>query len=827
MNYVVINLRWRRIVPFLSSFAVAVTMIALFGCGAAAPPTDLTPPTHSVTAVRMSTTVDQELLLQLENPNNEIVMALVSITPGIDDLVYRIDGMEIGIDGGVPLDAQEQAVLSVSNLLNDEYTVVIRTADTNGNMRGTYIAVTSQIDTTPLPDLGEVVLSADSTTFMTGAEITLRTTLRNIGAIDAKNSIIRYYQSPDSEVTVSDTEIARAELPILAADASGEAAVNIVAPTVAGVYYYATCADRADGEENDSNNCSAPVAMYVVHSAGDLSVAMSVGSTSVVRGGQITIRTMMRNNGDIPSGVFHLSYDTVPTSPGGGGGGRTLRALILPSIAAGDRSEDTYTFIGDVTGGVVIRACVLINNDADNVNNCDELRLTISNVPIPDLTIQDPPDANILSVVQGSEFMLSSAVRNSGSAALATTATLRYYLSADSRISPSDTEVGDEPAIISALASGATSMHAARLTAPDATGIYYYGACVELVLAVGPTLPPICARLRTVAVVVARPDIAFSTGLRTSASDLAVNARFTLTAVLENVGQIETSATTIKWYRSDNAIISPSDALVGTQSVAALAAGASRTHRLDLTTPAIGGNYYYGACVASVTDEAAIGNNCSSVVGISVPFVDFVVPEFTTNVSTIRLGLEIALNATVMNDGTSRSDRTTIRYYLSTNRVITSDDRELHSAAVAPLDAGSMYRHSTRVIVPYTHGTFYYGACVDQSPGEPNSFDNCSAAARVTVTNPLLGTWRGRNMVTVTIVFLPNGRHTSHFSPGGISRDFNCAIAYRFDRYTVSACQGSKPYRGDVEGTHTYSLSEDNNTIRTSAGPGGTTFTRQ
>ena len=96
---------------------------------------------------------------------------------------------------------------------------------------------------------------------------------------------------------------------------------------------------------------------------------------------------------------------------------------------------------------------------------------------------------------------------------------------------------------------------------------------------------------------------------------------FTLTATVRNASAADSPATTLRVYRSDDATITTSDMAEGSNmDIAALDAGASSPQTVvNLTAPAAG-TYYYGACVASVTDEADTDNNCS--VGVMLTVTD-------------------------------------------------------------------------------------------------------------------------------------------------------------------------------------------------------------
>ena len=103
----------------------------------------------------------------------------------------------------------------------------------------------------------------------------------------------------------------------------------------------------------------------------------------------------------------------------------------------------------------------------------------------PDLDVETPSvaDTDFIPVADGSfypgdRFTLRGTVTNVGGGDAESTP-LRYYRSADSTITSSDTEQGVTG--VSALAAGGTRDYYVFLTAPSEAGTYYYGACVDSV----------------------------------------------------------------------------------------------------------------------------------------------------------------------------------------------------------------------------------------------------------------------------------------------------------------------------------------------------------
>ena len=106
-----------------------------------------------------------------------------------------------------------------------------------------------------------------------------------------------------------------------------------------------------------------------------------------------------------------------------------------------------------------------------------------------------------------------------------------------------------------------------------------------------------------------------------SDNNVASGADFTLGATVRNQGSGSSAATTLRYYRSDDATIDATDTEVGTDAVRGLAAGRASAESISLNAPSDAGTYYYGACVDPVTGESDTGNNCSAAVSITVAAV--------------------------------------------------------------------------------------------------------------------------------------------------------------------------------------------------------------
>ena len=183
----------------------------------------------------------------------------------------------------------------------------------------------------------------------------------------------------------------------------------------------------------------------------------------------------------------------------------------------------------------------------------------------------------------------------------------------------------------------------------------------------------------------------------------APGASFTLSATVQNDGNGESAATTLRYYRSTDATITTSDTEVGTDAVAGLAASGSDRQSVELAAPSAPGTYHYGACVDAVAGESDTANNCSTSVQVTVrepdhPDLTAVSPSVSN--SSPAVGSQFTLSATVQNDGNGESAATTLRYYRSTDATITTSDTEVGTAAVAGLAASVSDSQSVELVAP-------------------------------------------------------------------------------------------------------------------------------
>ena len=75
-----------------------------------------------------------------------------------------------------------------------------------------------------------------------------------------------------------------------------------------------------------------------------------------------------------------------------------------------------------------------------------------------------------------------------------------------------------------------------------------------------------------------------------------------------------------------------------------------------------------------------------------------------------------------------------LRYYRSTNSIISTGDTLLGTDAVSALSPNGTSPENLPTTAPNTDGTYWVGACVDAVSGESPTNNQCSTSVEITVT---------------------------------------------------------------------------------------------
>ena len=150
----------------------------------------------------------------------------------------------------------------------------------------------------------------------------------------------------------------------------------------------------------------------------------------------------------------------------------------------------------------------------------------------------------------------------------------------------------------------------------------------------------------------------------------------------------------------------------------------------------LSGNQLTGCIPASLGDVAI---NYLAELGLSYCSGDQA-PDLVASVTSVGdagilyVGESFTINAVVHNQGTGPSASTTLRYYRSTDRTIsTSSDTLIGTDVVDPVPVSETRAESLSRTAPSRTGTYYYYVCVVPVAGESDILNNCSQAFPATV----------------------------------------------------------------------------------------------
>ena len=603
------------------------------------------------------------------------------------------------------------------------------------------------------PDLEMSAPSVTANSLVPRGSFTLSATVQNSGCAYSEETTVRYFRSSDAMIDTSDTEVGTDEVGQLAGtglvyDPEGsDQSIILNAPAAPGTYYYGACADAVARESDTTNNCSTSVAVTVLPSAGpDLVVSsISVDNATLGPGKTFSLSGTVTNAGGADAGATTLRYyrstdSTISTSD------TEMDTASINTLAAASSSDYSISLTAPSDKGTwYYGACVdAVAGEANETaqNNCSAaVEVVVDERPDLVMSASVP-----LEVSPQQWFYLSATVINEGEVDVTgRRLTARYYRSDDSTITTDDWNLsGAGISYGNELAAGSSRTGSQYLRAPSTPGTYYYGACINPVPNEWSTTNN-CSEAAELTVAV-YPDLRIgpfvAIGYRIP---LVPGGSFYLSARLENEGDGEAAATTVRFYHSTDDTITTSDTEVDTVALETLAAGDIVHKRVDnLTAPSTPGTYYYGACVDAVTDETDTTNNCTkaSTLVVPVPAPDLVAWVDSTSDSSRDPGETFTLTAMVWNQGALAAAASTLRYYRSTSPWILdpSSDTQVGTAAVGALASAAESEKTIDLTAPSIPDDYYYYACVDTVPDENITEDNCQnyLPVKVTVTAPNL-----------------------------------------------------------------------------------------
>ena len=217
---------------------------------------------------------------------------------------------------------------------------------------------------------------------------------------------------------------------------------------------------------------------------------------------------------------------------------------------------------------------------------------------------------------------------------------------------------------------------------------------------------------------------------------------FWIFASVKNQGTAPSTATTLRYYLSENDTLSIDDTEFQTYQLDAIADSAYGSGTIGVEAPAAHGTYYYIACVDAVPHETDTLNNCSPAAKIVVmgqgQGPDLVVERMTTAGvlatpissgsridGSVEAGRTFEIYVVVRNQGDTSAEGTAVSYFRNGAQV---DTVEIGSVP-ASWDVEARFTETA----PSTPGVYSYWACIQEVDREIDPNNNCSDTLTVEV----------------------------------------------------------------------------------------------
>jgi subtilase family serine protease len=576
------------------------------------------------------------------------------------------------------------------------------------------------------PDLDITALSVPAASGQ-GQSLIITDTTKNMGGGAAASSLTQFYLSADNSIDPSDTLLGTRNVPVLAAGAYsyGSTTVTIPEDTAGGTWYIVA---KADGEEivpetSEMNNTYA----RSIKIGSDLNIVSLSAPTTVSPGESIVVTDTTKNIGggiaDPSVTQFYLSINTTVDTSDTLLGSRSVPALSTGASSAGSTSVTIPE--GTAAGNWYIVAKA---DGEEMVTETSETNNTyawlIKTGPDLDITSMSTPT----TASPGQSIVITDTTRNMGGG-YAEPSLTQFYLSANSTIDTSDTLLGGRS--VPALTAGASSAGSTSVTIPEGTdaGNWYIVAKAdgeEVVLEIVETNN---TYTRTIGI---GPDLDI-TSLSTP-STASPGQSMVIADTTRNIGGGNAAASLTQVYLSSDSTIDSSDALMGSRSVPALAAGAYSYGSTTVTIPenTTGGNWYIVAKAdgQEVVAETSETNNTYSrliKIGSDLAVTSMSIP------TTAGAGQSIVITDTTKNIGGGVADSSVTQFYLSINTVVDTSDTLLGSRSVSALTAGASSAGSTTVMIPESTagGNWYIVAKADGEEVVPETSETNNTYARL------------------------------------------------------------------------------------------------
>jgi subtilisin family serine protease/subtilase family serine protease len=628
------------------------------------------------------------------------------------------------------------------------YKLTLRAIDSQGiaHPKDFYVTVAEDID------LVMADVSTIASSLPVNGTLVINSTASNQGsAAQTWGATTGLYLSTDAIITTADTQIGTVAEVALAAGASSTTTTTLPLPAgiAPGTYYLGAIADwdNTEIETNETNNALVGAAITVASDVDLVVTSVNTTATSLPLNGTASVTTTVSNLGAGAATAattvgIYLSTDAVITAADIPVGTASVAAL-----AAGASSTATTVVAlpaGIAPGTYYLGAIADIDNlqpELNEVNNA-LTGTTLDVLGDVDLVISNVSSAVTSIPAINGTISVNTTVTNQGNGFATTNSTAGIYLSTDAVITTADTPIGY--VTVGALVAGGSSTATTNVVLPSGMtpGTYYLGAIADFNNLQVESVETNNVLAGTAITLTGDADLVM-TGVSAAVTNLPVSGSTSVSTTIANQGNVATAVnTTVGIYISTDATITTADTLIGTTTVASLAAGASSTALTTVTLPSsvAAGIYYLGAIadqdnlqVESIETNNALTGATLTVVNNNV---DLLMTGVSTTAASLSLGSAASVSSTIKNQGVvATTSSTTVGIYLSTDAIITTADTLIGARVVTSLAAGASATATTTVTLPAgtAPGTYYLGAIADKDNVQIESVETNNALTGTTI----------------------------------------------------------------------------------------------
>ena len=574
-----------------------------------------------------------------------------------------------------------------------------------------------------------------------GTPLNMSCYINNQGNSASPSSSVGFYLSNDAILDAADqlltSQYGGQLYPTYPSQRYGTAAVpNGLAP---GTYYILFVADYQNqvAETNENNNVSA--LSFTVNPPGiDLVIQQEqLYPSNTVAGNAVQVSCTILNQGNVtsPSSTVGFYLSTNTTFDASDVLLTTTTGYALPAYQYSSRYVNPVIPVGTAPGSYYVLFVADPANAVAEVNETNNVRsLTLTIVaPTIDLT-----NSNVYlsptSVTAGGSTQANSYLYNQGNA-LASPATLGYYLSTNQTLDASDVLLTSNTGTVYG---GSYSSRYATLTIPvgTAVGSYYILFVADYLNQLAETNETNNVTATQLQVVTPVVDLLTSQPYL-SPSVSVPNGTINASCYIQNQGNSPASSSNVGYYLSTNTVFDASDVLLLNSPGGTLAGGQYLSRYNSLTVPAgtALGSYYvlFVADPTNIVVESNETNNVSSYpLQIVAPVVDLFTSQPYISPSVSAAGNSIGASCYIQNQGNSTASSSNVGYYLSTNTVFDASDVLLLNSPGTALAAGGYSPRYNNLLIPVgtAAGSYYVLFVADPTDivAESNETNNVTYA---------------------------------------------------------------------------------------------------